>query len=79
MTYITTYPPSDTHAFKVVWTRYIHYENIFTSYRRRPQDIPMSPHPRCTIMANRTIDTLLLPHDKDYPQANLVLRGRVSD
>jgi hypothetical protein len=55
--------------------RCIRYENIFTSCRRHPQDIPRSPHPRCAIVASRTIDTQSLPHDRDSPQAILVLRG----
>jgi hypothetical protein len=67
-----------THL-KLRGQRYIHYEDIFTSYRRHPQDISMSPHPRCAVMASRTIDMLLLPHDKECLQANLVLRGWVWD
>jgi hypothetical protein len=59
--------------------RCIHYESIFTFCRRRPQDIPRSPHPRCMVMASRMIDTQLILHDMDCPQATLVLRGRVRD
>jgi hypothetical protein len=49
------------------------YENVFTSCRRRPQNIPMSPHPRCTVVASRTIDAQSLPHDMDCPQVSLII------
>jgi hypothetical protein len=57
--------------------RCIHYENVFTYCRRRPQDIPRSPCPRCMVMASCMIDTQSISHDMDCPQASLVLRGRV--
>jgi hypothetical protein len=59
--------------------RCIRYENIFMSYRRHPQDIIRSPHPRCAVMASHMADTQLMPHDMDCPQASLVLRGHVWD
>jgi hypothetical protein len=55
------------------------YENVFTSYRRCPQDIPRSPRPRWAVVASHTIDTQPLPHDRDYPQSSLILRGWVRD
>jgi hypothetical protein len=33
------------------------YENVFTSCRRHPQDIPKSPRPRCVVMVSRMTDT----------------------
>jgi hypothetical protein len=57
----------------------IHYENIFTSCRWRPQDIPRSPCPRCVVVASHTIDAQPLPHDRDGSHASLVLRERVQD
>jgi hypothetical protein len=32
----------------------------------------------CAVMASRTIDTQSISPDMEYPQASLVLRGRVS-
>jgi hypothetical protein len=57
----------------------IHYMNIFTSCRRRPQEIPRSPHSRCMVMASCMIDMQSISHDMDSPEASLVLRGRVPD
>jgi hypothetical protein len=57
----------------------IHYENIFTSCRRCPQDIPRSPWSRCAVVASHTTNTQPVPHDRDCPQAILVLRGQVRD
>jgi hypothetical protein len=59
--------------------RCIHYENVFTSCRRRSQDIPRSPRARCAVVASCMTDTQPLPHDRDCPQASLVLRGSVQD
>jgi hypothetical protein len=39
----------------------------------------MSPRPRCAVVASRTTDTEPLPHDRDCPQASLVLREQVQD
>jgi hypothetical protein len=47
--------------------------------KKRPQDIPRSPRSSCAVVASRTIDTQPLPHDRDCPQSNLVLRRRVRD
>jgi hypothetical protein len=55
---------------------YICCENVL---RKRPQDIPRSPRLRCAVMASRTTDTQPLLHDRDYPQANLILRGQEQD
>jgi hypothetical protein len=57
----------------------IRHMNVFMFCRRRPQDIPRSSCPRCAVMASRMIDTQPLLHDRDCPQASLVLRGRVQD
>jgi hypothetical protein len=77
MTYITTYPPSGTHVFNAAQTAMHALRECIHVLRKRPQDILRSPCPRCAFMASCTIDTHPLPHDKDYPQANLILRGRV--
>jgi hypothetical protein len=53
--------------------RIIHYENAFTSCRRDHKT--RSRHPRCAVMASCTMDLQSLPHDRDYPQASLALRG----
>jgi hypothetical protein len=47
--------------------------------RKRPKDIPRSTHPRCVVVTSSMTDTYPLPHDRDCPQANLVLRGQVRD
>jgi hypothetical protein len=44
MTYITTYPPSGAHEFNVVWTALHTLQECIHILRKRPQDIPMSPH-----------------------------------
>jgi hypothetical protein len=79
MIYITTYPPNDAHAFNAAWTTlHILRERIHV-LRKRPQDIPRSTHPRCVVVTSRTMDTQPLSHDRDCPQANIILRGRVRD
>jgi hypothetical protein len=57
--------------------RCIHYENVFTSCKTQPQDIPRSPHPWCMVMASCMIDMRSILHDMDCPQASLVLRRQV--
>jgi hypothetical protein len=79
MTYITTYPPSGTRAFNAARTTLHTLQERIHVLRKRPQDIPRSPHRRCAVVVSRTIDTQPLPHDRDCPQANLVLRGRAQD
>jgi hypothetical protein len=39
----------------------------------------MSPCLRCTVVDSHTTDTHPLLHDRDSPQASLVLRGQVQD
>jgi hypothetical protein len=75
MTHITTYPPSGAHAFNTAQTALHTLREHIHILRKRPKDIPWPPRPRCTVVASRTTDTQLLPHDRDCPQANLVLRG----
>jgi hypothetical protein len=75
MAYITTYPPSGTRTFNTIRTALQTLQERIHVLRKRPQDIPRSPCPMCAVVASRTIDTQPLPHDRDYPQANLVLRG----
>jgi hypothetical protein len=78
-TYIITYLPSGIRAFNVAWTAlYTLWEHIHV-LRKRPQDIPRSTHTRCAVVTSCTTDTKPLLHDRDYPQASLVLRGRVQD
>jgi hypothetical protein len=79
MTYITTYPPSGAHAFNAARTVMHTLQEHIHVLRKRPQDIPRSPRSRCVIVASHTIDIQPLPHDRDYPQANLILRRRVRD
>jgi hypothetical protein len=33
--------------------------------------------PRCAVMTHRMTDTQPVPHDRDCPQGNLILRGRI--
>jgi hypothetical protein len=79
MTYITTYPSSDAHVFNAVWTTLHTLRECIHILRKRPQDIPRSPRPRCVVMTSRTIEMLPLSHDSECPQTNLVLRGRIRD
>jgi hypothetical protein len=79
MTYITTYPPSGTHTFNAAWTTLHMLRECFHVLRKRPQDIPKSPCPMCVVMASRTTNTQPLPHDRNCPQANLILRGWIRD
>jgi hypothetical protein len=76
MTYITTYPSSGAHAFNAARTVLHMLRERIHILRKRPQDIPRSPRPRCVVVASHTTDMQPLPHDRDCPQANLVLRGR---
>jgi hypothetical protein len=79
MIYITTYPPSGAYAFNITrTTQHTLREHIYV-LRKRPQDIPRSPCPRCAVVTSRMTDTQPLPHDRGCPQANLVLRRRIRD
>jgi hypothetical protein len=77
--YITTYPLSCTRAFSVARTMMHTLQERIHVLCKWPQDIHMSPRPRCAVMVSRTTYTHPLPHDRDCPQANLVLRGWVQD
>jgi hypothetical protein len=79
MTYITTYLLSGAPMFNVAWAVLHMLRERIHVLRKRSQDIPRSPHPRCVVVASRLIDTQLLPHDRVCPQASLILRGRVQD
>jgi hypothetical protein len=79
MTYITTYPSSDARAFNVAQIVLHMLQECIHVLRKRPQDIPGSPCPRCMVVASRMTDTQPISHDKHYPQVNLVLRGRVQN
>jgi hypothetical protein len=81
MSYITTYPPSGTHAFNTAWTTLHMLQERIHALQKSPQDIPIprSPH---TIGARSSLIaqwTAALLHDRDCPQANLILRGRDQD
>jgi hypothetical protein len=79
MTYINTYPPSGACAFNTARTMlYTLWERIHV-LRKRSQDIPSFTRPRCAVVTSRTMDMQPLLHDRDCPQANLILRGRVQD
>jgi hypothetical protein len=79
ITYITTYPTSGVPAFNIAWIALHTLRERIHVLRKRPQDISRSPRPRCAVGASRTIGTQHLPHDRDCPQASLVLRGQVRD
>jgi hypothetical protein len=57
MTYITTYPPTSARAFNATWTTLHTLRERIHVLRKRPQDIPRSPRPRCMVIANRMTDT----------------------
>jgi hypothetical protein len=57
MAYITTYPPSGVHAFNAAQILLHTLRKCIHDLRKRPQDIPRSPHPRCVVMASRTRHT----------------------
>jgi hypothetical protein len=44
MTYITTYPPSGSHAFNVTWTSLHMLQERIHVLWKWPQDIPSSPY-----------------------------------
>jgi hypothetical protein len=75
MSYITTYPLSGACVFNAARTMMYMLRERIHILSKRPQDISRSPRPRCTVMTSRTTDTQPLPHDRDCPQANLILRG----
>jgi hypothetical protein len=79
MTYITTYSPSDTHAFNAAQTTMHTLRECTHVLRKRPQNISRSPRPRCVVVASCTTDTQPLPYDRDCPQANIILRRLVQD
>jgi hypothetical protein len=79
MTCITTYLSSDARAFNAARAELHTSRERIHVLRKRPQDIPRSPRPRCAVVTSRTTDTQPLPHDRGYPQANLILKGRVRD
>jgi hypothetical protein len=79
ITYITPYPLSATRAFNDAWTTLYTLRERIHVLRKRPQDIPKSPHPRCAVMASHTTDTQPLLRNRDCPQASLILKGRVRD
>jgi hypothetical protein len=79
MTYITTYPPSAPHVFNAARTVLHMLQEHIHVLSKRQQDIYRSPRPRCAVVVSHMIDTQPLPHDRDYLQASLILRGRVRD
>jgi hypothetical protein len=79
MTYITTYPQVVPVHLMLHGQCYICYENVFISYRRHRQNIHRFSRPKCTIMVSHMTDMQPLPHDRDCPQASLVLWERVRD
>jgi hypothetical protein len=56
MTYITTYPPSGTHAFNAAWTTLHTLQERIHVLRKWPQDISRSTHPRYALVTRRTTD-----------------------
>jgi hypothetical protein len=78
-TYIATYPPSDAHVFNATWTALHTLQERIHVLRKWPQDVPRSPCLRCAVVASRMTDMQPLPHNRNCPHANLVLRGQVWD
>jgi hypothetical protein len=78
-TYISIYPPSGSHAFNASWTTLYTLRECIHVLHKQPQDIPSSSCTWCAVVTRRTMDTQPLSHDRDCPQANLVLRGRFQD
>jgi hypothetical protein len=78
-TYITTYPPSGARAFNSAQAALHTLRECIHVLRKRPHDIPRSPHPRFPVVSYPTIDMQPLPHDRDCPHENLILRGWVRD
>jgi hypothetical protein len=70
---------SGTHMFNVAWTMLHTLQERIHVLKKRPQDITRSPCPTCTFVTSRTTDMQPLPHNRDHPQANLILRGHVQD
>jgi hypothetical protein len=58
---------SDTYVTKM-------YSRLTEVVTRHSQ---VSTRPGYAVVTSRTMDTQSLPYDRDYPQASLVLRGRV--
>jgi hypothetical protein len=58
-TCITTYPLSGACAFNTAWTKLHTLRERIHVFRKRPQNIPRSPRPRCVVMTSRTIDTMI--------------------
>jgi hypothetical protein len=56
-TYITTYPPSGTRAFNVARTALHTLREYIHVLKKRPQDIPRSPHPMCVVVTSHTTNT----------------------
>jgi hypothetical protein len=78
-TYIITYPPSGTNAFNTELTSLHMIRERIHVLRKRPQDISRSTRPWCVIVTSRTTFTQPLLHNRDCPQANLILRGWIWD
>jgi hypothetical protein len=77
MIYIIIYPSNKARIFNAAWTMLHTSREHIHVLRKRPQNIPRSPCPKCAVVASRTIDAQPPLHDRDCPQANLILRGRV--
>jgi hypothetical protein len=71
--------PRGVHVFNATWTTLHMLRECIHVLRKRPQNIPRSPRPSCTVVTSPTTDTQPLPHDRDCTQANLILRGQVQD
>jgi hypothetical protein len=67
MTYITTYPSSGTRIFNAARTALHMLRERIHVLRKRQQDIPTSPRPRCAVVASHTTDIQPLPYDRDCP------------
>jgi hypothetical protein len=65
--------------FNAAWTTLHMLRERIHVLRKIVQDIPRSPRTRCMNVTSRTTDTQPLPHDRDYSQESLILRGWVRD
>jgi hypothetical protein len=71
--------PNGVCAFNVSRTTLHTLRERIHVLRKRLQHIPRFTRLRCAIVASRTTDTQPLPHDRDCPQASLILKGQVRD
>jgi hypothetical protein len=72
-------PSSGARTFNAARIALYMWQECIHVLQKRPQNIPRPPYPRCVGVASRMTDTQPLPHDRDYHQESLILRGWVQD